>query len=188
MKATVSKLLLVGCVLGSTASPAAGQTGRIAHFSHGGSAVGLGGEAAAADNFGIIPMPLRVEWKADTVSYLSDSVAIHSGLSRTYYRSGEPQTDWHRRPVEIPYAGNKKLLAAPNREWATLDSLHKWYPKAVFIGFNKPKKAGPKKPSGQMHAFPKRPFQYSYWRELAGAAGLGVVGWLLGRKPGAKVG
>jgi len=72
-----------------------------------------------------------------------------------------------------------------------LESIKERNPKAVFIGFDKAQQAGQsqkikkpasKKPSGQIQVFPKRPFQYSYWRELAGTAALGAVGWLLGKK------
>ena len=50
-------------------------------------------------------------------------------------------------------------------------------------GFDKQlKKRSEKKPAGRIQAFPKRPFQYSYWRGLATVAALGAVGWLLGRK------
>jgi len=194
MKAVASKLLLLGCVLGSAAGPAAAQTGRIAHYSHGGSAATLAGKET--DNFGLHPMP-TAQWKADTLTCQSDSVAIHSGSYRSFDAYRKPETSWHRKVEEIQYAGRNQTFALSSGEKMSVGLLRELYPNTVLVGFDKLKKpvpkkltfpkAAPRKPAGQIQAFPKRPFQYSSWRGLAGVAALGVVGWLLGRKPGATI-
>jgi hypothetical protein len=177
MKAAASKLLFLGCVLESLASPAAAQTGRIALASHAGRVAG------AIDNFGIVPMPAD-EWRADTLVYLNDSLALHSGQMRSWrYKQQQEKAVWHRRVEEEQYnvSGNPPPQVV-------LEELRKYYPKAVFVGFDKWGKRLKMKPSKGAQLFPKRPFQYSYWRGLAGMAALGAVGWLLGRKPGVKIG
>lgn len=191
MKAVASKLLLLGCVLGSAAGPAAAQTGRIAHYSHGGSAATLDAEVAAADNFGY-----PVSFVVQEIRRISDSTAVRRGY---LHNRGE-------RPVNdtIQFLTHDKRAIPRGDNWflpscgliQSLESLRKDHPEAVFIGFDKvqpPARSGkeakpaPRKPSGHIEAFPRRPFQYSYWRGLAGVAALGVVGWLLGRKPGATI-
>ena len=190
----MQKLLLVALASAFAFSSAA-QTGRVAHYSHGGRAATLVDEEV--DNFGIHPMPVA-QWEADTLTYQSDSVAIHSGSYKTFGTHGKPKTDWHREVQEIKYAGSNQAITSSSDTEITVNLLREWYPNTVFIGFDKlkkpaPKKAGfpkpaPRKSSGRIQAFPKRPFQYSYWHGLASAAALGAVGWLLGRKPGAKIG
>jgi len=70
-----------------------------------------------------------------------------------------------------------------------VESLKQRYPQAKIVGFDKQlKKRKNKKPSGRVQDLPKRPFQYSYWHGLASVAALGAVGWLLGKKPGSKIG
>jgi hypothetical protein len=192
MKAIASKLLLLGCALGSAASPAAAQTGRIAHYSHGGSAATLDAEVAAADNFGY-----PVSFVVQEIRRISDSTAVRRGY---LHNRGE-------RPVNdtIQFLTHDKRATPQGSDWflpscgliQSLETIRKKYPEAVFTGFDKvepPARSGkeakpaPKKPSSQIQTFSKRPFQYSYWHGLASAVALGAVGWLLGRKPGAKAG
>lgn len=179
-------LLLSVALSGGLTLSATAQTGRIALASH------AGRVAEADDNFGIVPRPTRKEytrltWKTDTVTYLSDSMAIHSGLMMAYYRDGKPAANWHRA-VEIiqkvggVYYKDMDMISSSLQHTFTLDSLRKWYPKATVVGADKLKKPASKKSSGHMQVFPKRPFQYSYWRGLASVAALGAVGWLLGKK------
>ena len=175
MKATVGKLLLMGCVLGSAASPVAAQTGRIALASHGGSA------AEAGDNFGIVPMP-GDEWRADTLVYVNDSLAVHAGQMRSWrYKQQRQQAVWHRQVEQTQYQ-----VSGSTSPRAVSDELRNQYPSAVLIGFDKWGKHPAKKPLKGARVYPKRPFQYSYLRGLAGVAALGAVGWLLGKKSGLK--
>jgi len=178
MKATVGKLLLMGCMLGSVASPAAAQTGRIALASHGGSA------AEAGDNFGIVPVPRPSnEWRADTLVYVNDSLAVHTGQMRSwrYEQQQRQQAVWHRQVEQTQYLVPRSI--SPR---VVPEELRSQYPSAVLIGFDKWGKHPVKKPLKGARVYPKRPFQYSYWRGLAGVAALGAVGWLLGKKPGSK--
>jgi hypothetical protein len=195
MKAIASKLLLIACMLGSAASPTAAQTGRIAHYSHGGSAATL--VAGTADNFGY-PVTFRVQ----EIKRISDSTAVRRG----YYSRGHSQGNNARMvndTIQFLTHDQRAVPDGPNLFLPScgliqsLETIRRNYPEAVFTGFDnvqqrvppgKETKPTPKKPSGQTQAFPRRPFQYSYWRGLAGAAALGAVGWLLGRKPGAKAG
>jgi len=177
----------------SLAFSSAAQTGRVAHFSRGGAAATLEAETRKEDNFGtpmVFPKkPTRLEWKADTITFLNDSMAIHRGLMTAYYNNGKSASGWQRtveiiqRVEGVYYVDDAAMFALHD-----LNSLRKWYPSAVLVGSDKLKKAEPKKPSGYKLALPKRPFQYSYWRGLAGVAALGAVGWLLGRKSKSMVG
>lgn len=184
---------LFAVLAGSLALSSAAQTGRVAHFSRSGASATLEAEERKEDNFGT-PMPppkavTHLKWKADTITFLNDSMAIHRGLMMAYYKDGKPASGWQRsaeviqRVEGVYYADNAAMFALHD-----LNSLRKWYPRAVLVGADKLRKVAPKKPSGRVQALPKRPFQYSYWRELAGAVVLGAVGWLLGRKSEAIVG
>lgn len=154
---------------------AAGQTGRIALGSH------AGRVAEASDNFGIVPMP-GAEWRADTLVYLNDSLAIHSGQMRSWaYSSQREKAVWHRQTEQEEYNSYGNLSSQ-----ASLTVLRNRYPHAVFVGFDKLGKHSKKKASKGAQTFSKRPFQYSYWRGLATVAALGAVGWLLSRKPEAN--
>jgi len=167
------KLLLVA-LASTVALSSAAQTGRIAHYSHGGSAVTLPSEEKGVDNFGN-PYPYGhrpEEWKNDSFVSINDSLVEHRGLVRTYTNSSEQAGPWKHR-VDV-YIGRGKEIVKYT------------YPKAGLVKHPK-KKPHSSKPAGNSSALPVRPFQYSFWRGLGGVAGLGALGWLLGRKPGARV-
>lgn len=167
----VRKHLLLVVALGASPAVAAAQTGRIALASHAGRAAG------ADDNFGIVPKP-RPAWRADTLAYVNDSLALHSGQMRGWVQVDKhSQIVWTRKSEQVDYRG-----AESTTPQAIVESLRQEYPHAVFIGFDRWGKHPQKKPSKGAQLLPKRPFQYSYWRELAGAVALGAVGWLRGRK------
>jgi len=174
MKITVSKLLLLVTLGSGLARAAAAQTGRIALASHAGQV------AETDDNFGIVPMPADV-WRADTLTYVNDSLALHTGQMRSWrYAQQYEKGAWHRQVEQVAY----KVLGSPSLQ-AIVEELRRQNPSTVFVGFEKWGGTRKKLLRGTQ-LFPKRPFQYSHWRGLAGAAALGAVGWLLGRKPGMK--
>lgn len=185
----MQKLLFITLINGVLAFSGAAQTGRIAHFSHSGSAVMLAKEKEREDNFGYYHVVVIEE-----VKRLSDSTAARRGYM---YYSGSGKREIISDTIQ--FLTHDKRAIANGPDWflrscglgETLESIRERNPKAVLIGFDKTQQAGqpqktkkpvPKKPSGHMEAFPKRPFQYSYWRGLASAAALGAVGWLLGKK------
>jgi len=183
MKNRLIERLVVAAVM-STALPAAGQTGRIAHFSHGGSTATLAA-AAAADNFGL---PTRREEEAtDSLVCLNDSMVASYGRYRAVpWRASDAEL---KKAAWQPYNNSIQYYSGPyhpQRWQEALQDLRRQYPQAKLIGFDKQlKKQGRKKSASQSQALPKRPFQYSFWRGLAAVAGLGAVGWLLGRKSAA---
>lgn len=180
MKKHLLPCLAMAAVL-SAARPAAAQTGRIAHLSHGGSAATLAA-AEAVDNFGIPSS--RSEHITDSLVYLNDSIAMSYGRFRMVrWQAGEEElkkAKWQPDNEQIQYYSQ---LRHPQRWQEVVRDLRRQHPQAKLIGFDKqPKKPGRKKSTSQSQVFPKRPFQYSFWRGMAGVAGLGAVGWLLGRK------
>jgi hypothetical protein len=161
---------------------AAAQTGRIAHFSHGGSLATL--EASvAADNFGL--PTTRDEYVTDSLVYLNDSIATRYGRHRSA-RWGASDAELQKKPWQSYNEPIQYYLGRyePQKWQEAVQSLQqREKPQAKLIGFDKQlKKLGRKKSTSQSQVFPKRPFQYSFWRGVAGVAGLGAVGWLLGRK------
>ncbi|MGI4871850.1 MAG: hypothetical protein ACRYFX_11825 [Janthinobacterium lividum] len=110
-------LCLAGC-LGVGGLPAAlAQTGRIAHFSHGGSVATLG---AVVDNFGLV-MDHRVE----KVTRLNDSIALMEGQES---RNGGP---WYPSKWQEQYHEGKRI---PVKQ--ALAQLRGRYPQAKFVGFD----------------------------------------------------
>lgn len=69
----MKKLLLVALVCAWVGPVAQGQTGRIAHFSHGGSVTALAAREKVEDNFGIIPKPVP---RTDSVRYISATAVV----------------------------------------------------------------------------------------------------------------
>lgn len=182
MKNHLLLCLAVAAALGA-ARPAAAQTGRIAHYSHGGSPATLAA-AVAADNFGLPPD--RREGIADSMVYLNDSVATcYSRYRSVSWRASDAElkkAPWqsYNNPVQY-FSGRYE----PQKWREAVQALQQQHPKAKLLGFDKQlttKGHKQKKSASQSQAFPQRPFQYSFWRGVAGVAGLGAVGWLLGRK------
>ncbi len=163
--------------------PAAAQTGRIAHYSHGGGAATLRA-AVAADNFGLPPR--RSEEMTDSLVYLNDSLAMTYRRYRSVpWRSSAEELKkaaWQSVSYQVQYFWGRY---EPQKWQEAVRALQQEQPQAKLVGFDKqPKTRGRKqrKPTSQSQAFPQRPFQYSFWRGVAGVAGLGAVGWLLGRQ------
>jgi hypothetical protein len=179
MKKYLLPCLAIAAALGA-AQPTAAQTGRIAYFSHGGSAATLAA-AEAADNFGLPGN--RSEHITDSLVYLNDSLALSYGRFRVArWQEGEEalkKAKWQPNNGQIQYYSQ---AYHPQRWEEAVQDLRRQNPQAKLIGFDKQlKKPVRKKPTSQL-SFPKRPFQYSFWRAVTGVAGLGAVGWLLGRK------
>ena len=180
MKNQLFMRLVVAFVL-SMALPAAAQTGRIAHFSHGGSVATLAMNAAG-DNFGIPHS--RGEHAVDSLVCLNDSLAMSYGRYRSVpWQAGEAElkkATWQPYTNQIQYYSGRY---EPKKWQEAVQDLQQRNKQARLVGFDKQlKMRGRKKPTSRSAAFPKRPFQYSFWREMAGVAGLGLVGWLLGRQ------
>jgi len=164
----------------STLLTAAAQTGRIAHRSHGGSPATL----AAADNFGL-PED-RSELIIDSLVCLNDSMAMSYGRYRSV-RWGAGDAELRKKPWQsynnsVQYFSGRYEL----QKWQeAVQALQQEQPKARLLGFDKQLKTRgrkQRKSASQSQVLPTRPFQYSFWRGAAGVAGLGAVGWLLGRK------
>jgi hypothetical protein len=161
----MKKLLLALLACAGIVPMVQGQTGRIAHFSHGGGSKALA-TSGVADNFGI--SYVEQEWKNDSIVTVSSTTVEHRGQRRMRYAdTKQGASPWKRDVASYPIADKQMLQAI--------------FPKAVVDGAPK-KKKHTKRTSGHMHAFLKRPFQYSNWRGLTAVVALGTVGWLLGKK------
>jgi hypothetical protein len=162
---------------GSAPLPALAQTGRIAHFSHGGSAATLAAEEAAADNFGD-PMPY---FAPDSVRYLSGKMAVAYGRWQFAHRPAST-TDTIRFPEEY----SRRQAAVYARQL---------YARAKLIGFDSVSSPGKISPLPKPLPPDKRK------KKAAGATSpassglrlgslvvaLAAVGWLLGgKKPAAQ--
>jgi hypothetical protein len=182
MKNHLLPYLIAAAALG-TARPAAAQTGRIAHFSHGGSAATLAADVAA-DNFGL---PDKLEqYVTDSLVYLNDSMATRYGRYRSV-RWGASNAELQKKPWQSYNELIQYYLGRyESQKWqeAVQALQQREKPKAKLIGFDKQlkMKGRRQKSASQSQVFSRRPFQYSFWRGVAGVAGLGAVGWLLGRK------
>ena len=167
--------MLTNCLIGLgfaslLSSHALAQTGRIAHFSHGGSAATLGAAQQAADNFGDPP----TYFIADSIRYLSPTTALGYG-HWSWRRAGNTDT------MHLPQAMSKPAAA---RYWQQL------FVNAKLTGFDSPNptNAPPAK------RFKRRPKRAAVLRQPArpvaslgfgfGLALLVSAGWLLaGKKP-----
>ena len=164
---------------GGLALSASAQTERIALASH------AGRVAVAGANFGL---PTRRANIVDSWVCNNDSMLTEYSRSRSQLFPAS-EAEWSKVPWQkqqhymLYYYGPYE-----QQSWQeAVESLQQRYPQAKIVGFDKQlKKRKNKKPSGRVQDFSKRPFQYSYWRALAGAAALGAVGWLLGKKSEAK--
>ena len=172
------------------ALPAAAQTGRIAHFSHSGSGATLAA-AEAKDNFGVPP----TEYQSVKISPLSDTTVLVEGQERfvgaQQWRSFKANFQIATRSKQASELRYYRSSEGYTVDIWSLDVLQQLYPGAELLGFGKAKppvplrrtsKPAPKKTSGRTQVFPSGPFQHSYWRNFAGVAALGVVGWLLSKK------
>lgn len=175
----MKKLLLVALVCAGVGSVALGQTGRIALASHGGSVGALMTQEKTEDNFGN-----PATFKADSIQYLSDSTVLLYG--RWDYVRRPETTCIERLPKKMSQAEAAEYFQNRNN---VFDVYWEWEygSKEKLVGFDKQKKSmpsrpAPTKPTKRTQAFPKRPFQYSYWRGLSAVVALGTVGWLLGKK------
>jgi hypothetical protein len=173
--------LLLVVALGASPAVVAAQTGRIAVASH------AGRVADDADNFGI--PPARVEYLTDSLVYQNDTLLMYYGRVRSArYNAGDEELKkkpWQPNSYLYRYYSGRY---SPQRWEAATAVLRRDNPEAKLVGFDKPRqRPRVKKPTGRSQILPKRPFQYSYWRGLASVVALGAVGWLLGRKPEAKI-
>jgi hypothetical protein len=178
-------LLLPIALSGSLSLSATAQTGRIALASH------AGRVAEASDNFGL---PYRSREKRqiviDSLVCKNDSMLIEYSRYRSQLFPAS-EAAWEKIPWQKHESYQPYYYGPYGQEsWEeAVESLQQQYPQAKVVGFDKQlKKRKNKKPAGRIQAFPKRPFQYSYWRGLAGVVALGAVGWLLGRKSDSTVG
>jgi hypothetical protein len=177
----LNQVMLAVALSGGLALSASAQTERIALASH------AGRVAEAGANFGL---PNRREHIVDSLVCKNDSMLTEYSRSRSQLFPAS-EAEWSKVPWQkqqhymLYYYGPYE-----QQSWQeAVESLQQRYPQAKIVGFDKQlKKRKNKKPASHIHVFPKRPFQYSYWRGLAGAVALGAVGWLLGRKPEAMVG
>jgi hypothetical protein len=174
---------LTATAIALSALPAAAQTGRIAHLSHGGSPATLAA-AVAADNFGI--PTTRSEHAADSLVCLNDSMAMSYGRYRSVpYHASEAElqkASWRPSSYQMQYYSGRY---EPQKWQEAVQYLQQRNKEARLVGFDKQLKTRgrkQRKSASQSQSFPKRPFQYSLWRAAVGVAGLGAVSWLLGRK------
>ena len=176
------RVLLAAALSGGLALSAAGQTRRIAHFSHGGSAAALAG-AAGADNFGYITQLFIQE-----VRSISDSTVVRRGYESVSERGVNwPFNDTIQFPEKMSAAMAMRYLNH-NNQLIPSDSLGIKYIGLYSTTYmsqplHEPKRTKYKKPANRSQATPTRPFQYNCWQQVASMAALGAVGWLLGRKP-----
>jgi len=164
-----NRLITLCCAafLGSSALPALAQTGRIAHFSHGGSAATLAVTSAAGDNFG-----LWEEYKYAKITWLNDSLVLVEGQRRW------PGGAW--QPLRVQQYHDCARHSASPKE--TMTRLREQFPEAVFVGFEaaNSRKAKRKRRKAALTGAtaPQSPAP-GRWLALAVVAGLGTMGWLL---------
>ena len=181
MKYLVAAAVLLGA---GVALPAAAQTARIAHLSHGGSLAALD---AAADNFGL---PSQPSFQADSVRLVSDTAAVEYG--RWYgYRVCKEQANEKTHLVRLAAS------ATTNSQRPTKQELIKEYqnyrPHVKLIGFDsaaKPAVLAPvlkkqkvkRKKSTFFAAAPALPPHPGVALAVALVLGLAGAGWLLGER------
>ena len=183
------KLLLVALLAGlASGLPATAQTGRIAHFSHGGSLAALA-TAEVADNLGI---PYREPVvKADTVIATSDTTAVVHGTATDSDNIRRRTT----RPIYYGWPYYQRIdTTGPQSKAAAVRLLQQRYPDAKLIGFDtlaKPpaapavevKKRKVKRKQKAAGAFFAPPAHPGVWLAVATMLGLAGAGFLLGDKP-----
>lgn len=152
------------------AQPAAAQTGRIAHFSHSGSAATLGARAQADDNFG---EPHVYFIASDSIRYLSPRTALGYGHWSWERRIGNTDTMW------LPTTMSRSAAA---RYW------HQLFVKAKLIGFDSAaspaRQPQPSKRSALGPGLPTgRAGGPGTGLALLALAALAGAGWLLASKP-----
>ena len=173
-----SKLLLLLLVLLTSKWPATAQTGRIAHFSHGGSMATLGAVEGVRDNLGI--PNTREEEIIDSLVYQDNcSMTVYGRERAVRYEAGE---DALRKAVWQPVKRSERYCDGYQSWQEAVQWLRQLYPQAKLIGFDKHRALIHKKTTNRPQTFQPRPFRYSYWRGLATVAALGAVGWLLDKK------
>lgn len=168
-------LCLAGCLGGGALPAAQAQTGRITHYSHGGSAATLAAIEEAADNFG---GPYYL-FRADSVRYLSDRKLVQYGKWNTARRKETTDT------LQLP----KKMSAAEAARYLRFSNAVEWADESCMrlVGFDSTSKGH----SGQ-RVRPtkiKRKAAATYWLPslppngpglaLLTLAGLAGAGWLL---------
>ena len=136
------KQLLFCTLLAVVAVPVLAQTGRIAHFSHGGSLATLAQEGAAADNFGTPTAYFEV----DSVRYLSEDAVM--GYGRWRWTGRKETTYTLRLPKKMSAALAARYVRKNDLEWH-------WSSSAVakrgmkLLGFDSTRLARPEGLPGQ---------------------------------------
>ncbi len=173
----LTRKIIGGCLIGGLLSwlPATAQTGRIAHFSHGGSAATLAAKQAAADNFGE-PMPYFVP---DSVRYLSGKMALSYG--KWHWGGNGSTTDTLKFPEKYsPQQAAKYTRQLYTRAkligFDSVDNSHKTAP-----AVEKPVKSKHKKKAASTNtALPSHSAGFSLGALVI--LGLAGVGWVFGGK------
>jgi|GEM_PF-2556308 len=180
--ASFTHLLLIAGLVAGGLRPALAQTARIAHLSHGGSVETLD---AAADNFGIPPMPYFL---ADSVRLLSDTAALEYG---NWYRVSEEQKKVQTHLVRLAAPSTKNPGLITKRE--LLKNYQNYQPAVKLIGFDstaKPvtpapaiqKQKAKRRKSAFLPVVPAPPQHPGVALVVAAILTFAGAGWLLGQR------